>query len=232
MGEWLRYAVFVWSLVSYQNICVCAAIFWGLFSTEYLQESQKIPELLTLRLVHLQGAVISGGKVSAPCSPLPHWLLIVTAPLRGDSDSVCPCFSYFQKNGLLSITPDSVEDLFSVLRVWCCRVCAEPKATRLPRLTLRCLTAVIHLLHSSSPAERQVEIKTILESYFQLLNWNRPLSSDCQDKQSWEDSLISLQSQMLSTSTSVQLCEIDMEAKHVISLVSQKKKKMSHAPAC
>lgn len=37
-----------------------------LFSIECLQESQKIPELLTLRLVHLQGAVISGGKVSAP----------------------------------------------------------------------------------------------------------------------------------------------------------------------
>lgn len=30
---------------------------------ESLQESEKIPELLTLRLVHLQGAVISGGKV-------------------------------------------------------------------------------------------------------------------------------------------------------------------------
>lgn len=102
---------------------------------------------------------------------------------------------------------------------------AEAKAPRLPRLTLRCLTAVIHLLHSSSPAERQVEIKTILESYFQLLNWNRPLSSDGQDKQSWEDSLISLQSQMLSTSASVQLCEIDMETKHFISLVSPKKKK-------
>lgn len=131
----------------------------------------------------------------------------------------CFLFSYFQKNGLLSITPDSVEDLFSVLRVWCCQVSIKPKATRLPRLTLQCLTAVIHLLHSSSPAERQVEIKTILESYFQLLNWNRPLSSDCQDKLSWEDSLISLQSQMLSMSMSIQLCEINTEAKHVISLV-------------
>ncbi|TNN02517.1 hypothetical protein fugu_010004 [Takifugu bimaculatus] len=139
---------------------------------ECLQESQKIPELLTLRLVHLQGAVISGGK----------------------------------KNGLLSITPDSVEDLFLVLQAWCCQVSAEPKATRLPRLTLQCLTAVIHLLHSSSPAERQVEIKAILDSYFQLLNWNRPLSSECQARQSWEDSLISLQSQMLTAVPEILQC--------------------------
>uniref|UniRef100_A0A8C9XVM0 Neurobeachin-like protein 2 n=1 Tax=Sander lucioperca TaxID=283035 RepID=A0A8C9XVM0_SANLU len=139
---------------------------------ESLQESQQIPELLTLRFVHLQGAVISGGK----------------------------------KNGLLSITSQSVEDLFSVLRVWCCRTSSEPKGTGLPRLTLQCLTVMIHLLHSSSPAERQVEIRTILESYFQLLNWNRPLSSEQQERQSWEDSLISLQSQMLTAVPEILQC--------------------------
>lgn len=112
---------------------------------------------------------------------------------------------FFQKNGLQSITPQSVEDLFTVLRAWCCRTSTEPKGTGLPQLTLQCLTSMIHLLHSSSPAERQVEIRTILESYFQLLNWNRPLSSDHQDRQSWEDSLISLQSQMLSESVFIGL---------------------------
>ncbi|XP_030605793.1 neurobeachin-like protein 2 isoform X4 [Archocentrus centrarchus] len=139
---------------------------------ESLQESEKIPEFLTLRLVHLQGAVISGGK----------------------------------KNGLLSITPYSVDDLFSVLRAWCCRTSPEPKDTKLPRLTLQCLTAMIHLLHTSSPVERQVEIRTILENYFQLLNWNRPLSSDREDRQSWEDSLISLQSQMLTAVPEILQC--------------------------
>jgi len=109
---------------------------------------------------------------------------------------------FFQKNGLLSISPQSVEDLFSVLRGWCCQTSPEPKSTGLPRLTLQCLTAMVHLLHSSSPVERQVEIRTILESYFQLLNWNRPLSIEQEDKQSWEDSLIALQSQMLSKSMS------------------------------
>ncbi|XP_026148843.1 neurobeachin-like protein 2 isoform X3 [Mastacembelus armatus] len=139
---------------------------------ESLQESEQIPELLTLRLVHLQGAVISGGK----------------------------------KNGLLSITPQSVEDLFSVLRAWCCWTSPPPKDTGLPRLTLQCLTAMIHLLHSSSTAERQVEIRTILESYFQLLNWNRPLSSEQQHKQTWEDNLISLQSQMLTAVPEILQC--------------------------
>ncbi|XP_034030839.1 neurobeachin-like protein 2 isoform X2 [Thalassophryne amazonica] len=137
-----------------------------------LQDSEHIPEDLTLRLVHLQGAVISGGK----------------------------------KNGLLSITPHSVEDLFSVLRVWCCRTSQEPKDTGLPRLTLQCLTAMIHLLHSSSPAERQVEIRTILENYFQLLNWNRPLSSEENDRETWEDNLVSLQSQMLTAVPEILQC--------------------------
>ncbi|XP_035491031.2 neurobeachin-like protein 2 isoform X3 [Scophthalmus maximus] len=142
------------------------------FFHESLQESEQIPEILALRLVHLQGAVISGGK----------------------------------KNGLLSITPHSVEDLFSVLRAWCCRTSSEAKDTGLPRQTLQCLTAMIHLLHSSSPAERQVEIRAILEGYFQLLNWNRPLSNEQQDRQSWEDSLISLQSQMLTAVPEILQC--------------------------
>ncbi|XP_031708990.1 neurobeachin-like protein 2 isoform X2 [Anarrhichthys ocellatus] len=139
---------------------------------ESLQESEQIPELLTLRFVLLQGAVISGGK----------------------------------KNGLLSITTHSVDDLLSVLRAWCNQTSPEPKSTKLSRLTLQCLTAMIHLLHSSSPAERQVEIKTILESYFQLLNWNRPLISEQLERQSWEDSLISLQRQMLTAVPEILQC--------------------------
>ncbi|XP_068425985.1 neurobeachin-like protein 2 isoform X1 [Clinocottus analis] len=139
---------------------------------ESLQQGERIPELLTLRFIHLQGAVISGGK----------------------------------KNGLLSITPHSVDDLFAVLRAWCYQTSPEPKSTGLTRLTLQCLTTMIHLLHSSSPAERQVEIKAILESYFQLLNWNRPLISEQLERQSWEDSLISLQRQMLTAVPEILQC--------------------------
>ncbi|KAM4601359.1 neurobeachin-like protein 2 isoform 2-T2 [Polymixia lowei] len=139
---------------------------------ETLQDSEKIPELLTLRLIHLQGAITSGGK----------------------------------KNGLLSITPHSVEDLFCLLRAWCCRTSPEPKDPRILRLALQYLTAMIHVLHSSSPAERQVEIVTIVEGYFQLLNWNRPPGTNQEDRESWEDSLITLQSHMLTAVPEILQC--------------------------
>ncbi|XP_051922012.1 neurobeachin-like protein 2 isoform X1 [Hippocampus zosterae] len=139
---------------------------------ESLHDSEKIPELLTLRLVHLQGAIISGGK----------------------------------PNGLLAVNSLAVEDLFSVLRAWCCRASPHSKDTSLPRLTLQCLTAMIHLLHFSSPSERQVDIKTILQSFFQLLNWNRPLSSEEQDRQNSEERLILLQSLMLNAVPEILQC--------------------------
>uniref|UniRef100_A0A8C1RXY8 Neurobeachin-like protein 2 n=1 Tax=Cyprinus carpio TaxID=7962 RepID=A0A8C1RXY8_CYPCA len=128
---------------------------------------ELIPEPLVVRLVHLQGAVISGCK----------------------------------KNGLLSITPQAVKDLMSVLHSWCLTPASppqEPKDPWLLKMTLRCLTAMIHLLHSSSPNERQVEIRTVLDSYFQLLNWNRPPDRQQEDMQTWEDNLITLLEHMLS----------------------------------
>uniref|UniRef100_A0AAZ3PSS1 Neurobeachin-like protein 2 n=1 Tax=Oncorhynchus tshawytscha TaxID=74940 RepID=A0AAZ3PSS1_ONCTS len=71
----------------------------------------------------------------------------------------------FQKNGLLSITLQSVEDLLSVLRAWCLRTSSNPKDPTLLRLTLQCLTAMVHTLHSSSPAERRLEIRTVLDDW-------------------------------------------------------------------
>ncbi|CAL9705848.1 unnamed protein product [Knipowitschia caucasica] len=139
---------------------------------ENLQNSKEIPQFLILRLVHLQGAVISGGK----------------------------------KNALLTITPNAVEDLFSVLRDWCCRSPGEGRDGALPRLTLQTLTSMIHLLHASSPSERLVDIRTVLHSYFHLLNWNRPLCTDQQDRESWEESLVSLQSQMLTAIPEILQC--------------------------
>lgn len=214
--ERLKRKCFCFNLIIFWEHCVCflscgssislsyIILFW-LPDTESLQESEKIPEFLTLRLAHLQGAVISGGKVCYSVLSINNhsavWGKTVDSQtkIQVSQNHAPPCF--LQKNGLLSITPYSVDDLFSVLRAWCCRTSPEPKDTRLPRLSLQCLTAMIHLLHTSSPVERQVEIRTILENYFQLLNWNRPLSSEQEDRQSWEDSLISLQSQMLSKST-------------------------------
>uniref|UniRef100_A0A8C7K909 Neurobeachin-like protein 2 n=1 Tax=Oncorhynchus kisutch TaxID=8019 RepID=A0A8C7K909_ONCKI len=139
-----------------------------------LKDSQQIPEDLALRLVHLQGAVISGSK----------------------------------KNGLLSITLQSVEDLLSVLRAWCLRTSSNPKDPTLLRLTLQCLTAMVHTLHSSSPAERRLEIRTVLDGYFQVLNWNRPpgLGNEQEDGQSWEEHLITLQSHMLTSIPEILQC--------------------------
>uniref|UniRef100_A0A8C1UJ32 Neurobeachin-like protein 2 n=1 Tax=Cyprinus carpio TaxID=7962 RepID=A0A8C1UJ32_CYPCA len=113
------------------------------------------------------------------------------------------CFVLFDhfKNGLLSITPQAVKDLMSVLHSWCLTPASppqEPKDPWLLKMTLRCLTAMIHLLHSSSPNERQVEIRTVLDSYFQLLNWNRPPDRQQEDMQTWEDNLITLLEHMLS----------------------------------
>ncbi|KAB5586981.1 hypothetical protein PHYPO_G00007710 [Pangasianodon hypophthalmus] len=143
------------------------------FFHDCLQESERIPDPLLLRLVHLQGAVTSGCK----------------------------------KNGLLSITPHAVEDLMSVLRSWCLRPAQdEPKDPQVLRLTLRCLTAMIHLLHCSSPAERQVEIKTVLNNYFQLLNWNRPPVSEQGDGLAWEESIITLQTHMLNAIPEILQC--------------------------
>ncbi|XP_052002928.1 neurobeachin-like protein 2 isoform X2 [Xyrauchen texanus] len=145
------------------------------FFHDSLQESDQIPEALVLRLVHLQGAVISGCK----------------------------------RNGLLSITPQAVEDLMSVLRSWC--LCPnpsskEPRDPGLLKMTLRCLTAMIHLLNSSSPAERQLEIRTVLDSYFQLLNWNRPPASQHEDILAWEDNLIPLLEHMLNAIPEILQC--------------------------
>nr|XP_046190934.1 neurobeachin-like protein 2 [Oncorhynchus gorbuscha] len=139
-----------------------------------LQDSQQIPDDLALRLVHLQGAVISGSK----------------------------------KNGLLSITLQSVENLLSVLRAWCLRTSSNPKDPTLLRLTLQCLTAMVHTLHSSSPAERRLEIRTVLDGYFQVLNWNRPpgLGNEQEDGQSWEEHLITLQSHMLTSVPEILQC--------------------------
>ncbi|XP_039530585.1 neurobeachin-like protein 2 isoform X1 [Pimephales promelas] len=142
---------------------------------DYLQESELIPEPLVVRLVHLQGAVISGCK----------------------------------RNGLLSITPQAVKDLMSVLRSWClCPASSpqEPRDPRLLRMSLRCLTTMIHLLHSSNPCDRQVEIRTVLENYFQLLNWNRLPESQQGDILAWEDNLIILLEHMLNAIPEILQC--------------------------
>ncbi|XP_076122113.1 neurobeachin-like protein 2 isoform X1 [Alosa pseudoharengus] len=142
---------------------------------DMLQESERLPELLVVWLVHLQGAVLSGSK----------------------------------KNGLLSLTSPAVDNLFSVLRAWCLWPPPsgdQPKDPQLLRLTLQCLTAMLHLLHGSSPAERQLDIRHVLDGYFQLLNWSRPPADGADSMLHWEESLVTLQTHMLNTIPQILQC--------------------------
>ncbi|XP_063076336.1 neurobeachin-like protein 2 isoform X2 [Engraulis encrasicolus] len=114
-----------------------------------------------------------------------------------------------KKNGLMSLTSSAVDDLFSVLRAWCLRPPpspGHPKDPQLLRLSLQCLTAMLHLLHASSPAERQLDIRHVLDGYFQLLNWSRPPTDDPDCLQHWEDSLVTLQTHMLNTIPQILQC--------------------------
>ncbi|XP_069051092.1 neurobeachin-like protein 2 [Lepisosteus oculatus] len=134
------------------------------FFHESLQDSERLPELPRLRLVHLQGAVISGSK----------------------------------KNGLAAIMPMAVSDLMNVLSSWCYHGTPEPKDPRLLRLTLKCLTTMIHLLHASSLDQRQVDIRSVLDNYFRALNWDRlPNSQEGEERCRWEDNLVTLRTHML-----------------------------------
>ncbi|KAJ8354366.1 hypothetical protein SKAU_G00219330 [Synaphobranchus kaupii] len=139
---------------------------------ESLHDSVRIPEVLIMRLVHLQGAIISGS----------------------------------QKNGLSCITSLAVRDLMAVLQAWCCRDSSQPKDPQVLRLTLQCLTAMVHLLHSSSPAQRQVDIRNVLDGYFRVLNWNRHPGAGEGDGQDWEDSLVTLQAHMLNAVPEILQC--------------------------
>ncbi|XP_072572045.1 neurobeachin-like protein 2 isoform X2 [Paramormyrops kingsleyae] len=139
---------------------------------ECFQDSEQLTETMITRLIHLQGAVISGCK----------------------------------KNGLATITPQAVTDLLAVLRAWCCRASPQPRDPQLVRLALQSLTAMVHLLHSSSPAERQVEIRSVLDGFFQLLNWNRLPGAEQVDGRGLEDSLLMLQAHMLNTVPEILQC--------------------------
>uniref|UniRef100_A0A673N5U5 Neurobeachin-like protein 2 n=1 Tax=Sinocyclocheilus rhinocerous TaxID=307959 RepID=A0A673N5U5_9TELE len=143
----------------------------------------------------------AASSVSAPLQQL------ITHPVRTSQLSsllTLSCLNYTQHK-----LPTAVKDLMSVLRFWCLTPASspqEPKDPRLLKMTLRCLTAMIHLLHSSSPVDRQVEIRIVLDGYFQLLNWNRPPDSQQGDMQTWEDNLITLLEHMLNAIPEILQC--------------------------
>ncbi|XP_053116915.1 neurobeachin-like protein 2 isoform X2 [Hemicordylus capensis] len=103
-----------------------------------------------------------------------------------------------KQNALLVITPSSVEVLMLALRRWCFPVSGAPKDPRLLQLTLKSLVAMVHILHASSPSQRKVEIRAILDSYFKVLNLDQPMASlEGSPGPHWEERLITLRVNML-----------------------------------
>ncbi|KAG9477212.1 hypothetical protein GDO78_002552 [Eleutherodactylus coqui] len=135
------------------------------FFYQCFQESEHLKESLKCCLLHLFGAVLSGG----------------------------------QKNALLLISPATMEVLMRVLAdcdTWDER---DPdEVSRKAELTLKCLTEVVHTLLVSSSDQRQVEISTILENYFKLLNSDHSALPGLRRTRQWESRFITLQIKMLS----------------------------------
>lgn len=83
-----------------------------------------------------------------------------------------------------------------VLQSWC--VSQGARNPRILQLTLNCLISMIHILHSSNPGQRRVEIRHILDSYFKVLNSDRPLySAERLSGPHWEEGLLTLRINML-----------------------------------
>ncbi|KAM8934102.1 neurobeachin-like protein 1 [Pelodytes ibericus] len=143
------------------------------FFYQCFQESEHLKESLKCCLLHLFGAILSGG----------------------------------QKNALQVISPATMEVLMRVLAdcdTW--DQCDPDEVSRKAELTLKCLTEVVHILLVSSSDQRQVEISTILENYFKLLNSDHSALTSLRRSRQWESRFISLQIKMLNCMTAMLNC--------------------------
>ncbi|XP_058888101.1 neurobeachin-like protein 1 isoform X1 [Acipenser ruthenus] len=112
-----------------------------------------------------------------------------------------------QRNALQAISPATMEVLMRLLAD--CDLIEDKDPDDInwkAELTLKCLTEVVQMLLSSSSDQRQVEISTILENYFKLLN-SDPAALPVKTKsRQWENRFITLQIQMLNTITEMFDC--------------------------
>uniref|UniRef100_A0A7N6A220 Neurobeachin-like protein 2 n=1 Tax=Anabas testudineus TaxID=64144 RepID=A0A7N6A220_ANATE len=149
---------------------------------ECFQESEHLKESLKCCLLHLFGAIVAGD----------------------------------QRNALLAISPATMEVLMQVLADCSMGSCPSDEGEdwdseapdRKALLTLGCLREVVQRLLASSSDQRQVEIASVLENYFKLLN------SDPQQGKGrvptlgrhWESRFVALQVHMLDTIRDMFLC--------------------------
>ncbi|XP_051986217.1 neurobeachin-like protein 1 isoform X2 [Xyrauchen texanus] len=148
------------------------------FFYQCFQESEHLKDSLKCCLLHLFGAIIAGE----------------------------------QHNALLAISPATMEVLLGVLGGGECLTGSgdgedwdSEAPDRKALLTLGCLREVVHRLLASSSDQRQVEISSVLESYFKLLNSDPAATAQVKGRPSpprsrhWESRFVSLQVNMLET---------------------------------
>uniref|UniRef100_A0A4W3HRR0 Neurobeachin-like protein 2 n=1 Tax=Callorhinchus milii TaxID=7868 RepID=A0A4W3HRR0_CALMI len=112
-----------------------------------------------------------------------------------------------QRNALQAISPATMEVLMRVLADCDLLDDKDPDdVSHKLELTLKCLTEVVHVLLTSSSDQRQVEISTILENYFKLLNSDHTALLVNRKSRNWESSFIALQIQMLNTIPQILNC--------------------------
>uniref|UniRef100_A0A3Q4H998 Neurobeachin-like 1 n=1 Tax=Neolamprologus brichardi TaxID=32507 RepID=A0A3Q4H998_NEOBR len=160
--------------------------------TECFQESEHLKESLKCCLLHLFGAVVAGD----------------------------------QRNALLAISPATMEVLMRVLADCSMGSCSSEEGEdwdseapdRKALLTLGCLREVVQRLLASSSDQRQVEIASVLENYFKLLNSDPAAVVAAQQQQQqakgrvptlgrhWESRFVALQVNMLDTIRDMFLC--------------------------
>ncbi|KAM4560063.1 neurobeachin-like protein 1 isoform 3-T3 [Odontesthes bonariensis] len=163
------------------------------FFYQCFQESEHLKESLKCCLLHLFGAIVAGD----------------------------------QRNALLAISPATMEVLMRVLADCSMGSCSSDEAEdwdseapdRKALLTLGCLREVVKRLLASSSDQRQVEIASVLENYFKLLNSDPAAvvaARQQQQQQSkgrvptlgrhWESRFVALQVHMLDTIRDMFLC--------------------------
>ncbi|XP_054646367.1 neurobeachin-like protein 1 isoform X2 [Dunckerocampus dactyliophorus] len=163
------------------------------FFYQCFQESEHLKESLKCCLLHLFGAIVAGD----------------------------------QKNAVLAISPATMEVLMRVLVDCSMGSCSSEQGEdwdseapdRKACLTLGCVRVVVQCLLAASSDQRQVEIASVLENYFKLLNSDPAAVVAAQQQQQqqakgrvptlgrhWESRFVALQVHMLDTMRDMFLC--------------------------
>lgn len=166
-----------------------------------------------------------------PHYPICSSLVVFCSPYL-DSISLYLCvspifFPLWQRNALLAISPATMEVLMRVLAD--CSMGSGPSdegedwdseaPDRKALLTLGCLREVVQRLLASSSDQRQVEIASVLENYFKLLNSDPAAVVAARQQQQakgrvptlgrhWESRFVALQVNMLGKGFKQYLCDM------------------------